>query len=336
MASVGPADNAVDLTQFQDFISCVSKSLKIFCRSRLKFDSHIELVGYLNIRVDAQTKLDYVLNEKVLKTERERSSGEDSSNLTSKSFLARKDSVKFEPPSPDVDIAGHAAHSETRSSHEPIHSTLAQDTSVSRKRLHSDCDNAEIDTLSMPSPIRQARNETSDTVSTLQSNTSHSGDFLQQNLPHLDLDIKLETIKSEPLPLELDCEDVPSDVDDLKTNSSFHHEETSVDNIDQTSMFSHDDSLSNSNTIHNEADSDHIDINQPFQSISTEPVNAQNQPSTSFESHQPSGSSESRYHESQYQPSTSTESQISTNRDGWKQKRGKMSLFIILQYSLNI
>ncbi|XP_059155936.1 myoneurin-like isoform X14 [Physella acuta] len=75
----------VDMAVANRFISSLSKSLQALCHGCMDFDSGIEIVGYININIDSGSKVDYVLNEKVLK------STNNSMTFVSNSFLAKKD-----------------------------------------------------------------------------------------------------------------------------------------------------------------------------------------------------------------------------------------------------
>ncbi|GFR98420.1 zinc finger and BTB domain-containing protein 14 [Elysia marginata] len=78
----------VDVAVANRFISSLSKSLQALCHGCMDFDSGIEIVGYININIDCGSKVDYVLNEKVLK------STTNSMTFVSNSFLAKKDTPK--------------------------------------------------------------------------------------------------------------------------------------------------------------------------------------------------------------------------------------------------
>ena len=81
-------DLQMDVAVANRFISSLSKSLQALCHGCMDFDSGIEIVGYININVDSGSKVDYVLNEKVLK------STTNSMTFVSNSFLAKKDVPK--------------------------------------------------------------------------------------------------------------------------------------------------------------------------------------------------------------------------------------------------
>lgn len=78
----------MDVAVANRFISSLSKSLQALCHGCMDFDSGIEIVGYINVNIDCGSKVDYVLNEKVLK------STTNSMTFVSNSFLARKDQPK--------------------------------------------------------------------------------------------------------------------------------------------------------------------------------------------------------------------------------------------------
>ncbi|RUS81534.1 hypothetical protein EGW08_010704 [Elysia chlorotica] len=81
-------DLQMDVAVANRFISSLSKSLQALCHGCMDFDSGIEIVGYININIDSGSKVDYVLNEKVLK------STTNSMTFVSNSFLAKKDVPK--------------------------------------------------------------------------------------------------------------------------------------------------------------------------------------------------------------------------------------------------
>lgn len=87
-AAVKMSSLQVDVTVANRFISSLSKSLQALCHGCMDFDSGIEIVGYININIDSGSKVDYVLNEKVLK------STTNSMTFVSNSFLAKKDAPK--------------------------------------------------------------------------------------------------------------------------------------------------------------------------------------------------------------------------------------------------
>ncbi|BFY97625.1 hypothetical protein BsWGS_00665 [Bradybaena similaris] len=78
----------MDVAVANRFISSLSKSLQALCHGCMDFDSGIEIVGYINVNIDSGSKVDYVLNEKVLK------STTNSMTFVSNSFLARKEQQK--------------------------------------------------------------------------------------------------------------------------------------------------------------------------------------------------------------------------------------------------
>ncbi|CAL1530101.1 unnamed protein product [Lymnaea stagnalis] len=78
----------MDVAVANRFISSLSKSLQALCHGCMEFDSGIEIVGYINVNIDSGSKVDYVLNEKVLK------STTNSMTFVSNSFLAKKDQPK--------------------------------------------------------------------------------------------------------------------------------------------------------------------------------------------------------------------------------------------------
>ncbi|CAL1546994.1 unnamed protein product [Lymnaea stagnalis] len=78
----------LDIAVANRFISSLSKSLQALCHGCMDFDSGIEIVGYININIDSGSKVDYVLNEKVLK------STNNSMTFVSNSFLAKKEQPK--------------------------------------------------------------------------------------------------------------------------------------------------------------------------------------------------------------------------------------------------
>lgn len=79
---------SIDVTVANRFISSLSKSLQALCHGCMEFDSGIEIVGYINVNIDSGSKVDYVLNEKVLK------GTTNSMTFVSNSFLAKKESQK--------------------------------------------------------------------------------------------------------------------------------------------------------------------------------------------------------------------------------------------------
>ncbi|KAH9492452.1 hypothetical protein Btru_029140 [Bulinus truncatus] len=76
---------SVDIAVANRFISSLSKSLQALCHGCMEFDTGIEIIGYININIDSGSKVDYVLNEKVLK------STNNSMTFVSNSFLAKKE-----------------------------------------------------------------------------------------------------------------------------------------------------------------------------------------------------------------------------------------------------
>lgn len=78
----------LDVAVANRFISSLSKSLQALCHGCMDFDSGIEIVGYINVNIDSGSKVDYVLNEKVLK------STTNSMTFVSNSFLAKKEPQK--------------------------------------------------------------------------------------------------------------------------------------------------------------------------------------------------------------------------------------------------
>ena len=81
-------DVSFDVGVANRFISSLSKSLQALCHGCMDFDSGIEIVGYININIDSGSKIDYVLNEKVLKSQ------DNSMTFVSNSFMAKKDKPK--------------------------------------------------------------------------------------------------------------------------------------------------------------------------------------------------------------------------------------------------
>ncbi|XP_013073710.2 zinc finger protein 236-like isoform X16 [Biomphalaria glabrata] len=83
-----PEFQQLDVTVANRFISSLSKSLQALCHGCMDFDTGIEIVGYINVSIDCGRKVDYVLNERVLK------SNTNSMTFVSNSFLAKKEQIK--------------------------------------------------------------------------------------------------------------------------------------------------------------------------------------------------------------------------------------------------
>ncbi|KAH9489670.1 hypothetical protein Btru_056296 [Bulinus truncatus] len=83
-----PDFQQLDVTVANRFISSLSKSLQALCHGCMDFDTGIEIVGYINVSIDCGRKVDYVLNERVLK------SNTNSMTFVSNSFLAKKEQTK--------------------------------------------------------------------------------------------------------------------------------------------------------------------------------------------------------------------------------------------------
>ena len=47
----------------QKFISTLVKNLQLLCHANIEYHDNIEIVGYINIRIDNKRKLDYIVNE---------------------------------------------------------------------------------------------------------------------------------------------------------------------------------------------------------------------------------------------------------------------------------
>ena len=82
------AELALDVAVANRFISSLSKSLQALCHGCMDFNSGIEIVGYINVNIDCGSQIDYVLNEKVQKSDN------NSMKFISNSFLAKKDQQK--------------------------------------------------------------------------------------------------------------------------------------------------------------------------------------------------------------------------------------------------
>ncbi|XP_059151177.1 myoneurin-like isoform X13 [Physella acuta] len=83
-----PEIQPMDVAVANRFITSLSKSLQALCHGCMDFDSGIEIIGYINVNIDSGSKVDYVLNEKVLK------STTNSMTFVSNSFLAKKEQNK--------------------------------------------------------------------------------------------------------------------------------------------------------------------------------------------------------------------------------------------------
>jgi len=82
------ADFQIDVAIANRFISSLSKSLQALCHGCMDFDSGIEIGGYIYVKIDSESKADYVVDEKVQK------STDNSMKFVSNSFLALKDKTK--------------------------------------------------------------------------------------------------------------------------------------------------------------------------------------------------------------------------------------------------
>jgi len=81
-------DIPLDAVVANRFISSLSKSLQALCHGCMDFDSGIEIGGYLFVKIDCDTKVDYVLEEKVEK------GSNNSMKFVSNSYLSKKDQLK--------------------------------------------------------------------------------------------------------------------------------------------------------------------------------------------------------------------------------------------------
>lgn len=82
------AEFHIDVAVANRFISSLSKSLQALCHGCMDFDSGIEIGGHIYVKIDCESKADYVLDEKVEK------STDNSMKFVSNSFLAVKDKSK--------------------------------------------------------------------------------------------------------------------------------------------------------------------------------------------------------------------------------------------------
>ena len=79
-------DLSLDVPDANKFISRLSKSLLAICQECVDFEAGIEIMGYINVKIDSgSNSVDYVLKEKVQK------STDTSMDFLSNSFLAKQD-----------------------------------------------------------------------------------------------------------------------------------------------------------------------------------------------------------------------------------------------------
>lgn len=82
------SEGSVDVHAANRFISSLSKSVQALCHGCMDFDAGIEIVGYIHVNIDANSRVDYVLNERVEKNP------DTSMKFLSNSFLAKKEKEK--------------------------------------------------------------------------------------------------------------------------------------------------------------------------------------------------------------------------------------------------
>ena len=59
----------MDFDSSSKFISSLAKFLQSLCNGYVEFDNGVEVIGHIYLNVDTGKKIDYVLNEKVCKTD---------------------------------------------------------------------------------------------------------------------------------------------------------------------------------------------------------------------------------------------------------------------------
>ena len=95
---------SIDYMVASQFISSLSKSLQALCHGCMDFDTGVEIVGYVNVNIDNCNKIDYILNERVI-----RKNG-DSTAFVSNSFMAKNMQNQMKEkscsPVPDLQVMG--------------------------------------------------------------------------------------------------------------------------------------------------------------------------------------------------------------------------------------
>ena len=84
----------MDFESSSKFISSLAKFLQSLCNGYVEFNNGVEVIGHIYINVDTGKKIDYVLNEKVCKTD------ENSVTFISNSFHAQPAEKPKEPEKP--------------------------------------------------------------------------------------------------------------------------------------------------------------------------------------------------------------------------------------------
>ncbi|ESO87870.1 hypothetical protein LOTGIDRAFT_234871 [Lottia gigantea] len=59
----------MDTEEANKFINSLVKNLQVLCHGHVSFDSSIQVIGHLYLNVDSQTNIDYIVNEKVCKSD---------------------------------------------------------------------------------------------------------------------------------------------------------------------------------------------------------------------------------------------------------------------------
>jgi len=83
----------MDLDSSNKFISSLAKFLQSLCNGYVEFDNGVEVIGHIYINVDTGKKIDYILNEKVCKTD------QNSVTFISNSFHAQPAEKNITPKS---------------------------------------------------------------------------------------------------------------------------------------------------------------------------------------------------------------------------------------------
>ena len=113
----------VDVTVANRFMSSLSKSLQALCHGCMEFDSGIEIVGYINVNIDSGSTMDYVLNEKVQKSQN------NSMTFVSNSFFAKKEKQLKDGSCSPI----HELHQDIS---EPLNNTLNTPDSHLSQKFH--------------------------------------------------------------------------------------------------------------------------------------------------------------------------------------------------------
>lgn len=214
-------EHQIDVSIANRFISSLSKSLQALCHGCMDFDNGIEIIGYINVNIDSGSKVDYVLNEKVMK------STTNSMTFVSNSFLAKKEQQKQTrdgacSPVPQLQ-ASYSPHMHGAHVGSPYHRAVPYSTrsqmGTSQKRPRTDDWGVSPKKYQLHSSSTDAQHLQSSSTSPAYTHTNFKQPQMTMNLDN--------TVDDSTLQLQVSIKKEMLEMDNQKTVDSEHSDQLS-------------------------------------------------------------------------------------------------------------